>query len=139
MGSFINPSGAVMHLLPKHQRGLTFISLCVLLFIFGFFVFLILKIGPIYLDHNKVASALSALKKDPAFPTMSEFEIRRSLNNRFNIGYVDFIEPEDITVSRSSDYLKVEIDYEVVKPMAYNLSVLVEFHDMIETDGDSGV
>jgi hypothetical protein len=128
-----------MQTLPKHQRGLTFISLCVLLFIFGFFVFLILKIGPIYLDHNKVASALANLKKDPAFPTMTEQEIRRSLDNRFNIGYVDFIDSEDITISKSNDYVKVEIDYEVLKPMAYNLSVLVEFHDMIETGGDSGV
>lgn len=125
--------------LPKHQRGLTFISLCVLLFIFGFFVFLVLKIGPIYLDHNKVSSALSALKKDPGFSAMSEHEIRRSLDNRFNIGYVDFIAPEDIKVSRSNDYVKVEIDYEVVKEMAYNLSVLVEFHDMIETGGDNSV
>jgi cell division protein FtsX len=128
-----------MQTLPKHQRGLTFISLCVLLFIFGFFVFLILKIGPIYLDHNKVASALANLKKDPAFPTMTEQEIRRSLDNRFNIGYVDFIDSEDITISKSNNYVKVEIDYEVLKPMAYNLSVLVEFHDMIETGGDSGV
>ncbi|MGJ0483315.1 MAG: DUF4845 domain-containing protein [Methylomicrobium sp.] len=128
-----------MPTLPKHQRGLTFISLCVLLFIFGFFVFLVLKIGPIYLDHNKVSSALSALKKDPGFPTMSEHQIRRSLDNRFNIGYVDFIDAEDIKVSRSNDYVKVEIDYEVLKPMAYNLSVLVEFHDMIETGGDTSV
>ncbi|MBL1263028.1 DUF4845 domain-containing protein [Candidatus Methylomicrobium oryzae] len=128
-----------MQTLPKHQRGLTFISLCVLLFIFGFFVFLILKIGPIYLDHNKVASALSALKGDPEFPEMSESEIRSSLSKRFNIGYVDFIEPEDIKISKSSNYVKVEIEYEVVESMAYNLSVLVEFHDMIEAGGDSDV
>jgi hypothetical protein len=128
-----------MHTLPKHQRGLTFISLCILIGIFGFFVFLILKIGPIYMDHNKVASALSALEKDPAFPTMNEYAIRNSLSHRFIIGYVDFIEPEDIKVSRSNDYVKVEIDYEVVKQMAYNLSVLVEFHDKIEAGGDSSV
>ncbi|WP_024297257.1 DUF4845 domain-containing protein [Methylomicrobium lacus] len=128
-----------MQALPKHQRGLTFISLCILLGIAGFFVFLVLKIGPIYMDHNKVASALSALKKDSAFPMMTEHEIRRSLDNRFNIGYVDFIAPEDIKVSKSNDYVKVEIAYEVVKPLAYNLSVLVDFHDMIETGGDGGV
>lgn len=128
-----------MQTLPKHQRGLTFISICILLGIFGFFIFLILKIGPIYLDHSKVKSALSALEDDPAFPTMTEHEIRRSLDNRFNIGYVDFIAPEDIKVGKSNDYIKVEIDYEVVKPMAYNLSVLVEFHDQIETGGDGGV
>ncbi|WP_374089021.1 DUF4845 domain-containing protein [Methylomicrobium lacus] len=128
-----------MQALPKHQRGLTFISLCILLGIFGFFVFLILKIGPIYMDHAKVASALEALKKDSAFPTMTEPQIRRSLDNRFTIGYVDFIAPEDIKVSKSNDYVKVEIAYEVVKPLAYNLSVLVDFHDQIETGGDGGV
>lgn len=128
-----------MQALPKHQRGLTFISLCILLAVLGFFVFLVLKIGPIYLDHNKVVSALSALKKDQAFPTMTEYQIRSSLNNRFNIGYVDFIKAEDIKVSKSNNYIKVEIEYEVVQPMAYNLSVLVDFHDQIETDEDGGV
>jgi len=128
-----------MQSLPKHQRGLTFISLCILLGIFGFFVFLILKIGPVYLDHNKVKSALSALEQDPGFPKMTEYQIRRSLDNRFNIGYVDFISPEDIKVGKSNDYVKVEINYEVVKPMAYNLSVLVEFHDEIQTGGDGEV
>jgi len=128
-----------MQTLPKYQRGLTFISLCILLAILGFFVFLILKIGPIYLDHNKVKSALSALEKDPAFPSMTEYQIRNSLDKRFNIGYVDFIAPEDIKVSKSNDYIKVEIEYEVVKPMAYNLSVLVDFHDEIETGGSGGI
>jgi hypothetical protein len=128
-----------MQALPKHQKGLTFISLCILLAIFGFFVFLILKIGPIYMDHSKVKSALSALKKDQSFPTMTEVEIRRSLANRFIIGYVDFITPEDIKVSKSNDYVKVEIEYEVVKPLAYNLSALAEFHEEIESGGDGGV
>ena len=123
----------------KSQRGLTLISLCILLGIFGFFVFLILKIGPIYMDHSKIKSVMAALKKDPAFPTMTEFQIRRSLENRFVIGYVDFIAPEDIKVSRSNNYVKVEIDYEVVKPLAYNLSALAEFHEEIENGGDGGV
>ena len=124
---------------PKHQRGLTFISICILLGIFGFFVFLILKIGPVYMDHIKVKNALSALKEDPNFAAMTEFQIRGSLYNRFNIGYVDFIEPEDIKVSRSNDFVKVQIDYEVVQPLAYNLSALAEFHEEIEAGGDGGV
>jgi len=122
----------------KHQQGLTFISICILLGIFGFFVFLILKIGPIYLDHNKVKGALSSLKEDPAFATMTEFQIRSSLYNRFNIGYIDFITAEDIKVSRSNDYVKVQIDYEVVQPLAYNLSALAEFHDEIESGRNDG-
>lgn len=116
----------------KRQQGLTLLSITFILGLIGFFVFLILKITPIYLDHNKVKNALTALEKDPDFATMSEFDIRRSLDKRFNMNYVYDVTQDDVKVAKSANYTKVEIEYETVKKLAYNLSVLAEFHDVIE-------
>ena len=117
---------------PRHQQGLTFISLVFILALIAFFVLLGLKIGPIYLNHSKVASALAEIEKTPDIEEQSEAEIRGSLNKRFDINYVDDVTQDDIKVTRHNDYLKVAIEYEVVTKIAGNLSVLVEFNDVIE-------
>jgi hypothetical protein len=116
----------------KHQRGLTFISLVFILGLIAFFVLLGLKIGPIYLDHSKVANALAEIKKSPDIERQSEAEIRNSLSKRFNMNYVYDVTQDDIKVVKQGNYLKVVIEYEVVKKIVGNLSVLVEFHDVVE-------
>lgn len=116
----------------KSQQGLTLLSIAFILFLIGFFVLLTLKVVPIYLDHNKVKNALTALEKDPAFATMSEYEIRSSLGKRFNLNYVYDVKPEDVKIVKSGTYTKAEVEYETVVKLVYNLSVLAEFHDVIE-------
>ena len=121
-----------MNISPKRQQGLTFISLVFILGLIAFFVLLILKIGPIYLDHSKVVSALAEIEKTPDIEQQSEFEIRESLSKRFDINYVYDVTPKDITITKFGNYLKVAVEYEVVRKIAGNLSVLVEFNDVIE-------
>jgi Tfp pilus assembly major pilin PilA len=121
-----------MNLSSKRQQGLTFISLVFVLGLIAFFVLLGLKIGPIYLDHRKVVSALAEIEKTAHIEELSETQIRNSLSKRFNINYVNDVTQDDITVTKQGNYLKVAIEYEVVRKIAGNLSVLVEFNDFIE-------
>ena len=118
----------------KHQQGLTFISLVFILGLIAFFVLLGLKIGPIYLNHSKVVSTLSELKRTPDIEYQSEPEIRNSLSKRFNINYVNDVTQENITITRHENYLKIVIEYEVVKNIAGNLSVLIAFNDVMEVN-----
>jgi hypothetical protein len=121
-----------LKLSPKHQQGLTFISLVFVLGLIAFFVLLSLKIGPIYLNHSKVVSTLAEIKKTPDIEQKSEAEIRDGLNKRFNINYVNDVTQDDIKITSYNGYLKVAIEYEAVKKIVGNLSVLVEFNDVIE-------
>ncbi|MEI6065874.1 MAG: DUF4845 domain-containing protein [Methylococcaceae bacterium] len=121
-----------MNASPANQQGLTFISLVFILGLIGFFVLLGLKIGPIYLNHSKVVSALADIEKTPDIEAQSENEIRNSLSKRFDINYVNDVTQDDITITRHGNYLKVAIEYEVARKIAGNLSVLVEFNDNIE-------
>lgn len=118
----------------KHQQGLTFISLVFILGLIALFVLLGLKIGPIYLNHSKVVSTLSELKRTPDIEYQSESEIRNSLSKRFNINYVNDVTQENITITRHENYLKIVIEYEVVKNIAGNLSVLITFNDVMEVN-----
>jgi len=118
----------------KHRQGLIFISLVFILGLIVFFVLLGLKIGPIYLNHSKVVSTLSELKRTPDIEYQSESEIRNSLSKRFNINYVNDVTQENITITRHENYLKIVIEYEVVKNIAGNLSVLITFNDVMEVN-----
>ena len=114
------------------QQGYTLISLVFILGIIGFFVLLVLKIGPIYLDHNKVKSALAALENTTDIETFSEPEVRSTLDKRFNMNYVSDLKAQEVKITKRGNYLKVQAKYEVVENIAGNLSVLVEFDDVME-------
>ena len=117
---------------PKHQQGLTFLSIVLILGLIAFFVLLTLKIAPIYMNHSKVINAMAALEQMVDVQDMSKYEIRTNLDKRFDMNYVDYVEKEDITISKQGRYLKVDIEYERVVKIVGNLSVLVEFHDFFE-------
>jgi hypothetical protein len=121
-----------MNFSPKRQQGLTLISIAFILGLIAFFVLLILKIAPIYIDHSKVVNALAALEKTTDIQTKSEQEARTILDKRFTMNYVYDVTQDDIKVIKRGNYLKVEIEYETVVKVFGNLSVLAEFYDFIE-------
>ncbi|MDD5273067.1 MAG: DUF4845 domain-containing protein [Methylovulum sp.] len=114
---------------------MTFISLIMLLGFIGSIALLIMKIGPIYMDHGKVSSALDKLKAMEGIASQSDYQIRDNLRKQFSVNYVSDVKPEDVQITKSGGYLKVTIEYEVVKPIVGNLSVLVEFNDSFEVGG----
>lgn len=121
-----------MNLSPKRQQGLTLIAIALILGLIAFFVLLILKIAPIYIDHSKVVNALAAIEATNDIQHKSEHEVRTSLDKRFNMNYVYDVTQNDIKVTKHGNYLKVEIEYETVVKIFGNLSVLAEFYDFIE-------
>ena len=116
----------------KYQQGYTLISLIFILGLVGLFVLLLFKIGPIYLDHSKVVNALAAIEETTDVETKTESEIRSSLDKRFNMNYVSAIKAQEVKILKRGNYLKVEAEYKVVEKIVGNLSVLVEFDDVIE-------
>lgn len=119
-------------LLRKKQQGLTFISIAALLGLLAFFVLLFLKVGPIYLNHSKVVDALYDVEKMGGLETLSKREIYTSFSKRFDMNYVTNVSKDDITITKHDGYLKVEIEYERVEKLFFNLSALVEFYDFFE-------
>ena len=120
----------------KKQRGLTFISLVLVLALIAFFVLLTLKIAPIYMNHSKVVNALNAVENMPDINKLRKPQIITSFAKRFNINYVDKVDISDIVITKGGGITKVVIEYERVEKIVGNLSVLVEFHESFEVGGD---
>lgn len=116
----------------KRQQGMTLISLIFMLCGIGFIAMLVLKIGPIYLEHSKVTAALAAVEESVDVLNKSIPDIREMVRKRFDLNYVYDVTAQDLIITKSGNYLKVEIKYDVVKKIMGNLSVLVEFDDVVE-------
>jgi Domain of unknown function (DUF4845) len=127
-----NIEGATVHNTFKHQKGLTLISTVLLLGLIGFFVMLILRIGPIYLEHRKVKAVLEEVKDLRDLDNKSEYEVRETLNKRLDMNYIERLKADNIKIAKRGGYMKVEVVYDVVEKIAGNLSVLVEFNDVVE-------
>ncbi len=121
-----------MKALKHKQGGLTFISIAFILALIAFFTLLVLRIVPIYMDHGKVVSTMEALENTVDIEKKSRYEIIRMIENRFNIGYVDHIDKDDFVITKKANYVKIELEYETVAHIVGNLSVLVEFHELVE-------
>lgn len=119
------------------EKGLTFISIVLILLLIAFFATLILKISPIYINHSRVMNTLNAIENKPDIEKQSSSAVFLAIRKSFNINYVEGVQDDDITIVKHGPfYLRVEITYEVIEPIFGNLSVLVEFDDFIEV-GDS--
>lgn len=115
-----------------NQRGLTFISILVILFVIGFFALLILKIAPIYMNHFKVMEAMASLKREGGMETYSKAKIMDTVQKRLDVNMVEHITPQDIKIVKTPTYVSVTIDYEVIENLFGNLDVLVTFSENYE-------
>ncbi len=121
-----------MKLSSKNQQGYSFISLVFAVILVFIVISLVFKIAPAYINHSKVVAMLDQLKQEAHSDKKTESEIKASLPKRININNIDDITQGDIVVNKQGNAFKVLINYEVVKPIYDNLSVLIEFNDEIE-------
>lgn len=116
----------------KNQQGLAFMPLVFTVTLLFIVISIVFKIAPAYLNHSKVVAMLDQLKQEASGEKKTESEIKASLTKRININNIDDITQGDIAVNKQGNAFKVLINYEVVKPIYGNLSVLIEFNDELE-------
>lgn len=115
------------------QRGMTAISLVVLLAMIGFFVLIALRLFPIYLEHFKVVSHLEGFASEPNHHKFTDAEIHKSLRKRFDIDDVEHVTAEDIFIERPDrNTLIIAIEYEVRTAAIGNVDMIVSFVDEVE-------
>lgn len=114
------------------QRGITTISLALILGILAFFVLIALTLIPVYLENYNVAQKLKTLKSDPKVLNMSESEIMDTLFKRFSIDNVESVLEEDVLISKEGKLTEISIEYEVRKSLVGNIDVVVRFFDKVE-------
>lgn len=110
----------------KTQNGFTLTGLVVVSALLIVIALVGMKVVPAYMEFLSVKKVLTAMKQEP-LDTMSKNEIMKSFDKRANIAYISVVKGSDLTIEKTSTGTAVNVEYQVIRPIAGNLSVLIDF------------
>lgn len=113
------------------QGGMTLLGFLMVLAVVGIFAFMGMKLFPVYSEYYSVVQSMKGIQAEPGVANMAPAEIRKLLDRRFNISYVDSVKPEHIKITRNNGY-NLNIKYEVRRPLAYNLDFVAKFDKTVD-------
>jgi len=111
----------------KAQRGLTLTSFLVVLIVVGFFLYVGMKLFPMYQENYAVRSAMKSLAKEPGIATMQPANIQSLFFKRLYINYSDNVKPANVKFDRKNNGWTLRVNYEVRRPLIGNLDVVGKF------------
>lgn len=120
-----------MHSLNR-QKGMTAIGWLIVLALIGFFVLLALRMVPAYMEYYKVVSTLESLEEETGWTDVTPQAIRRLLERRFDISYVQSITPRQVSIKPLGAYYNVSAKYSAREHLVGNVSVVMEFHKQVK-------
>lgn len=117
----------------KSQRGVTLIGWVILLAPVGVLVYAGIRLAPVYINYFRVVEALKQQATESKDDSQINPEmVRRSLEKRFDVEYVDHPSSKDIDVHREGDHWVAVANYEDVAPLFGNVSILVQFNKQVD-------
>ncbi|MDJ0957546.1 MAG: DUF4845 domain-containing protein [Arenicellales bacterium] len=113
------------------QKGWTIWTLLLTLGLIVFFSLLIMKLTPHYLDNRKIQTALDGMTSDTRIASMTRRQIVNELRNGLYIDYgKDIVNlDESLSINKEKGAVNLSVEYEVVVPLAWNISALLDFHN----------
>jgi len=111
----------------KTQRGMTLTSFLVVLIVVGFFLYIGMKLFPMYQEYYAVRSAIKSLAKEPSVGTMAPAQIQELFFKRLYISYSDNVKPANVKFNRRDNGWTLNVNYEVRRPLVGNLDVVGKF------------
>jgi hypothetical protein len=118
----------------KSQRGWTIWSVLGVGFLVVAGALLFMKLMPVYLDNYKIKGAMASLAEDPR---AADWNKRQVINEMTNILYIDYGHDivdlnKALSVEKENEFKYIRVEYEVVVPLVYNVSALVDFNNEVE-------
>ena len=112
----------------RTQRGMTLISFIIVLAVVGVFVYMGMKLIPMYSEYYAVKRALAAMKSDPSMANADPARVRDFFFRKLYVSYADNVKKEHLKVERRDSGYLMTVDYEIRKPLIYNLDIVGKFH-----------
>ncbi|MBW8374927.1 DUF4845 domain-containing protein [Stenotrophomonas sp.] len=109
------------------QRGITLTSFLVVLIVVAFFLYIGMKLFPMYQEYYAVRSAMKSLAKEPGVGNMEPRRIQEMFFKRLYINYSENVKPADVKFDRMDGGWNMKVYYEVRREMIGNLDVVGKF------------
>ena len=111
----------------RTQSGMTLIAFVIVLAVVGLFAYVAVK------------QALKGLAAEPGIADQDPAKIQDLFFRRLYISYAEDVKPEHVKITRIDSGWKMDVNYEVRKPMISNLDVVGKFaasENMTRRGGD---
>lgn len=118
----------------RRQRGITFWGALFVIVLVVILALLFMRLFPPYFDNIKIQEGLKKLAENPDTPRLTRMQI---INRLDNILYIDFAHEvvdlaKAIRIAKTKTNMNISCEYEVVVPLIYNLSALIEFKNDVD-------
>ena len=125
--------------LKNHQSGMSLFVLIVIIGLFGYAIYIGVKVTPVYMEFLSIRSTVNSLADEMKARQMSKAQYMDSLRKRLDINYVDVrkLKPKrdgceksksDIfSYKRGKKNIDLGLNYEVRVPIVANVDVLLNF------------
>lgn len=111
----------------KTQGGATLLGMLIVGAMIAFVALIVMKMVPAYTEYFSVKQVLKAMKQEP-LNTMNKKEISSSFDRRASTAYVEVVRGSDLNIEKTAGGdTVVSVEYQVVKPVIANVSVLIDF------------
>jgi hypothetical protein len=93
-----------------------------------------IRIAPEYYEYFKLVSAVEKTANQME-ETPTPTSIRKSLQARFDAGYVDDFKAKDLEITRAENGWNVVIDYDSTIPLFFNIFLTLDFDKTVNVPG----
>ena len=126
--------------LNNQQSGMSLIVMIFIIGLFGYAIYIGIKITPVYMEYFSIRSAVNSLADEMKSRQISKNQYMDSLRKRLDINYVNVsklvprrdgcekTKKEVFTYKRGKKDISLGIGYEVRVPIVANADILLDFN-----------
>ncbi len=111
----------------RRQGGITLIGFVIVAAVVGFFLYIGIKLFPMYSEYYAVKSALKSLAAEDGVAKYDPGKIQDLFFRRLYMSYSDNVKRDNVKIQRVDGGWQMDVNYEVRKPLVANLDVVGRF------------
>lgn len=116
----------------KSQRGMSMLSMLVVVILVVSGMFLAMKLVPLYINDYAIGKAVTALSEEADLYTMSKSEIRAFVRRKLAADYTSDLEDDAFSIEKNKGTIIIDVIYEARVPIVHNLDVVANFEHHLE-------
>lgn len=115
----------------RRQRGLSTISIMLIILVVVFFGTCAVKLAPVYIQSFTVKRAVENVVNQYKGKKVSVADIKSSLSKQFLVNRVEGLDSRNIKVGRKDGKMTLDATYEKRVPLMFNIDVVLKFDTLI--------
>ena len=122
----------------QKYKGMTFIGMLLAMVVTATCGLLLIRVVPVYIEHYTLIHAVKSLNSVPISslsgdPIADVEVLKSSLFKNFDVNGLEQLKEDQLHIIPEGDYkYKIKINYQVIKPLVYNISLMFQFDETQE-------